>query len=102
MIKQYKVLVSKAAAEKLDAIYERSLLFRSISSSKSLYERLKEAILSLNEFPERFQALDSSFGSVANFRRMIVDKYLVLYRIGEDEVWVEDILYISSNIDFTL
>ena len=62
------------------------------------YNRIADAILKLDEMPERFRVMDSEPEHSRGVRRMLVDNYSVFYIIEEDSVVVTDVLYTPSDI----
>lgn len=62
------------------------------------YNRIAEAILKLDIFPERFPIIDLGQEDLKEIRRMPVDNYSVFYVIQEDKVIVTNVLYGASDI----
>lgn len=62
------------------------------------YNRIADAILTLDEFPDRFGLFDSEPEHSMGIHRMVVDNYLVCYVIDTGVVTVTDVLYGASDI----
>ena len=57
------------------------------------YDRIAEAIQSLNGLPERCALVESEPERTQGLRQMLVDNYSVFYIVGEDAVSVARVLY---------
>ena len=66
------------------------------------YNRIAEAILTLESFPERYPIFDSEPEHSCEMRRMIVDNYLACYMVDPGKVTVTDILFGASNVHVRL
>ena len=88
-MKQYDVKISRAALSDMEQIYSY-IADRLLEPDTALgqYNRIAEAIQSLNVLPERTQGL----------RQMLVDNYSVFYIVGEDAVSVARVLYSASDL----
>lgn len=62
------------------------------------YNRIAEAILSLDEFPERYELFELEPERTKGIRRMIVDNYMVCYIVDEETVTITNVLYAASDI----
>ena len=63
------------------------------------YNRIADAILKLEMFPERFRLPEPEPWHSMEMRRMNVDNYSVFYIIRGDTVFVTDVLYNASDIE---
>ena len=71
---KYKVLISPQAYEELEAIYKYiAMSLLSPAAANSTLEAIKNAILSLDEMPNR--------GAI----RKVVKNYTVIYRVNEKD-----------------
>ena len=88
-MKQYDVKISHAALSDMEQIYSY-IADRLLEPDTAMgqYNRIAEAIQSLNILPERTQGL----------RQMLVDNYSVFYIVGEDTVSVARVLYSASDL----
>ena len=62
------------------------------------YDRIAEAILTLDRFPERFGCFHTEPEYSMGIRRMVVDNFLVCYVIEADVVTVTNVLYGASDV----
>ena len=62
------------------------------------YNRIAEAIQSLNILPERCALVESEPERTQGLRQMLVDNYSVFYIVGEDAVSVARVLYSASDL----
>ena len=102
-MKQYKVEITKSALQDKEDIYNyiaEELL--APESAIGQYNRIADAILSLDIFPEKFRLLESEPEKVKEIRRMVVDNYSVFYVIKENRVIITDVLYSASDIEARL
>ena len=65
------------------------------------YNRIADAILSLDTFPE-FRLLESEPEKSKGIRRMVVDNYSVFYVVEDNRVVVTNVLYSASDIEARL
>ena len=61
------------------------------------YNRIAEAIQSLNILPERCALVESEPERTQGLRQMLVDNYSVFYIVGENTVSVARVLYSASD-----
>ena len=108
-MKQYDVKISHAALSDMEQIYgyiaDRLL---EPDTAMGQYNRIAEAIQSLNILPERCALVESEPERCAlvesepertqGLRQMLVDNYLVFYIVGEDAVSVARVLYSASDL----
>ena len=97
---QYAVKITELASEELEALYQ--YIAQNLSSPGNAlrqYNRIADAMLSLDTFPERFRVLESEPWHSMGLRRMTVDRYSVFYIVRERYVLVTDILYSASSIE---
>lgn len=98
--KKYSVQITKAALDDIESIYiyiAEKLL--SPENAIRQYNRLKEAILKLDTFPERYNILNIGSELHHQIRRMPVDNYSAFYIVKDNTVVIIDVLYSSSNIE---
>jgi len=88
-MKQYDVKISHVALRDMEQIYSYIAdCLMEPDTAMGQYNRIAEAIQSLNILPERTQGL----------RQMLVDNYSVFYIVGEDTVSVARVLYSASDL----
>lgn len=95
-MKQYKVLMTKPAADDLQAIAEyisEELLEPVIA--KNLVGKIKEAVMSLDKLPIRHALVTDERLAAQGIRKLIVENYIAFYVISEKDetVTVIRILY---------
>ena len=98
-MKRYEVLVSDKANEDMDDIYNyiaETLLEPAIAAKQ--YDRIADAILTLEEMPERIRLMYSEPERNKGIRPLIVDNYTVFFVINGDSVHIARVLYSASNI----
>ena len=98
-MKTYNVKVTDAALADVEEIYNY-IAFTLLSPANAIaqYDRIAEAILSLNILPERFKVMNFTGKELENLRRMPVDNFSVFYVITDDSVIVTNVLYSASDI----
>lgn len=102
---KYEVFATEQAAADLRAIFEYIAydLFAGQNAFHQL-DRLEQAILSLDEMPERYHLYDKEPWKERNLRIMPVDNYLVFYipQSKERTVTVIRVMYGGRDIDALL
>ena len=98
-MKTYNVKVTDAALADMEEIYNY-IAFTLLSPANAIaqYDRIAEAILSLNILPERFKVMNFTGKELENLRRMPVDNFSVYYVITDDSIIVTNVLYSASDI----
>ena len=102
---KYEVFTTEQAAADLRAIFEY-IAYDLLAGQNALnqLDRLEQAILSLDEMPERYHLYDKEPWKERNLRIMPVDGYLVFYipRSEEKTVTVIRVMYGRRDIDAQL
>ena len=98
-MKQYDVKISHAALSDMEQIYSY-IADRLLEPDTAMgqYNRIAEAIQSLNILPERCALVESEPERTQGLRQMLVDNYSVFYIVGEDAVSVARVLYSASDL----
>ena len=88
-MKQYDVKISHAALSDMEQIYSY-IADRLLEPDTAMgqYNRIAEAIQSLNILPERCALVESEPERTQGLRQMLVDNYSVFYVVSEDAVSV--------------
>jgi len=96
---KYEVLASGKSLDDMDAVYTyiAEKLFSPIAAMKQ-YNRIAEAILSLENMPERIKVMDSGPERSQGFRKMDVGHYSVFFTIADKTVSIARVLYSASDI----
>lgn len=102
---KYEVITTEQAAADLRAIFEY-IAYELLAGENAIkqLDRLEEAILSLDEMPERYRLYDKEPWKERNLRIMPVDNYLVFYIPQNEEkiVTVIRVMYGRRDIDAQL
>ena len=98
-MRTYRVEITCEALGDMEQIYNHiAYVLLSPENAMGQYNRIADAILILDEMPERFRIMDSEPEHSRGLRRMLVDNYSVFYIIEEDSVMITDVLYTPSDI----
>jgi plasmid stabilization system protein ParE len=98
-MRRYKILISGKAQEDMEAVYEYiAMKLLAPAAAVNQYNRIANAILTLEEMPERIKIMDSEPEHSQRLRRLIVDHYSVFFVIRSDTVYIVRVLYGSSDI----
>ena len=96
----YEVVITDEALSDMDRIYEYiSETLLSPENAVAQYERIADAILLLDTFPERNRIMDSPKEHAMGLRMMLVDHYTVFYCIRNHQVIVTDVLYGACDFE---
>ncbi len=96
---RYIVDITDDALADMEALYEhiaKKLL--APENAMGQYNRIADAILTLDTFPDRFGLFDSEPEHSLGIHKMVVDNYLVSYVIDLGIVTVTDVLYGASDV----
>ena len=95
----YSVNISEVALADMESIYNyiaKTLL--TPESALRQYNRIANAILSLDTLPERYPFFDMEPEYSWRMRKMVVDNYIVCYIVDPGIVTVTDVLYSAANV----
>ena len=98
---KYKVKINPRAIRELDSIYEYIATEKlSPGNAKGQVDRIKQAILNLNTFPQSHQLRNEGRYAGSNYRQLLIDNYLAIFRIDETHktVYVVTIQYQGRNL----
>lgn len=98
---KYKVKINPRAIRELDNIYEYIAAEKlAPENAKGQVNRIKSAILDLGTFPQSHQERHEGRYAGKGYRQLIVDNYIVIFRIDEinKTVYVVTIQYQGRNI----
>lgn len=96
---RYVVDITDDALADMEALYEhiaKNLL--APENAMRQYNRIADAILTLENYPDRYGLFDSEPEHSLGMHKMVVDNYLVCYVIDPGVVTVTDVLYGASNV----
>lgn len=98
-MKKYNVQITEEALKDMEEIYNYiSDKLCAPQAALNQYNRIADAILTLDYFPERNAILQSRYEYYKSIRRMVVGKYSVFYVINGDNVITFCVLYSASDI----
>lgn len=98
-MKQYHVQITEKALSDMGAIYDYVAgKLQAPETAMRQYNRIAEAIESLELFPNRCQLFDTQPERDMGLRRLLIDNYSVIYVTNEDSVTVLRVLYSSSDL----
>ena len=95
----YSVNISEVALADMESIYNyiaKTLL--APESALRQYNRIANAILSLDTLPERYPFFDLEPEHSWRMRKMVVDNYIVCYIVDPGIVTVTDVLYVAADV----
>jgi len=98
---KYKVRINPRAIRELDNIYEYIAAEKlAPENAEGQVSRIKAAILKLDTFPQSHQERNEGRYAGKGYRQLIVDNYIVIFRIDETNktVYVVTIQYQVRNI----
>ena len=98
-MKQYTVEITDRALEDMEEIYAYIAdQLQAPENAIRQYNRIADAVLSLNEFPERIHVMKSKPEQTTGLRQLLVDNFSAFYLIEDDRVIVTRVLYSASDI----
>ncbi len=102
-MEKYEVKMTEEALSDMEKIYEY-IASRLLAPENAMgqYNRIADAILTLESFPEKYAIFETEPEHSWGMRRMVVDNYLVCYMVDPGCVTVTDVLYGASNVHVRL
>ena len=102
-MKKYTVNITDEALADMEALYNY-IAFKLLAPGNAIgqYNRIADAILSLDEYPNRFELFESEPEHSWGMHKMVVDNYLVCYIVADDTGTVTDVLYGASDVHYRL
>lgn len=102
-MKKYTVNITDEALADMEALYNY-IAFKLLAPGNAIgqYNRIADAILSLDEYPNRFELFESEPEHSWGMHKMVVDNYLVCYIVDDGTVTVTDVLYGASDVHYRL
>ena len=98
-MKVYKVEITQEALADMEQLYNYiTYVLLAPENAMGQYNRIADAILKLDQMPERFRIMDSEPEHTNGIRRMLIDNFSVFYMIQDDAVIVTNVLYSASDI----
>lgn len=101
ILDKYKVKINPRAIFELDSIY-RYIANEKLApeNAKGQANRIKNAILSLDTFPQSHQERMEGRYARKGYRQLLIDNYIIIFRIDENNkiVYVVTIQYQGRNL----
>lgn len=98
-MEKFVVEITDEALADMEALYQYiAVKLMAPENAMGQYNRIADAILTLNTIPDRFGLFDCEPERSMGIHKMIVDNYIVCYVIDPGVVTVTDILYGASDI----
>lgn len=98
-MKQYKIQITDKALSDMEEIFNyiaNQLL--APEAAMGQYNRIADAIESLDTFPERVKLMETEEERVLELREISVDNFSVFFHIREKRVIITNVLYSASDI----
>ncbi|MCH5280096.1 MAG: type II toxin-antitoxin system RelE/ParE family toxin [Lachnospiraceae bacterium] len=98
---KYKVKINPKAIRDLNSIYEYIANEKlSPENAKGQVDRIKKAILNLGTFPQSHQDRNEGRYAERDYRQLLIDNYIVIFRIDENckIVYVVTVQYQGRNL----
>ena len=98
-MKQYKIQITNTALSDMEEIY--SYIAEQLQSPEvamEQYNRIADAIETLDTFPERVKLMETEEERALELRQMPVDNFSVFFHIREERVIITNVLYSASDI----
>ena len=96
---EYQIIISEQAAKDMSEIYD--YIYTTLGMAKiamAQFNRIADAIETLNIFPERIKVMTDAKRPNKQFRQLLIDNYSVIFTISEHTVNVSRVAYSPSNI----
>ena len=98
-MKQYKIQITNMALSDMEEIYSYiAEQLQSPEAAMGQYNRIVDAIESLDTLPERVKLMETEEERALELRQMPVDNFSVFFHIRDERVIITNVLYSSSDI----
>ena len=97
----YKIMINPRAIRELDNIYEYIANEKlDPENAKGQVDRIKKAVLNLDTFPQSHQERNEGRYAGKNYRQLLIDNYIAIFRIDEPQktVYVVTIQYQGRHL----
>lgn len=101
-MKHYTVEITNEALADMEQLYNHIAYVLQAENAMDQYNRIADAILTLDTMAERIRIMESEPERSKEMRRLLVDNYSVFFVIQGDKVIVTDVLYSASDIESRL
>ena len=102
-MKRYDVEISEQAEKDIRGIY--AYIAEDLQSpeyAEGQLDRIETAIYKLDKFPERFRPYDKEPWKSLGVRMLIIDNYVALYIVEEEQVTMIRVMYGGRDIEAQL
>ena len=97
-MKKYNIEYSKEAKEDLIGIKQYiKYNLQEPETANKLISKIRKSIKTLKENPEIYTIIDDDIIRKLNIRKLVVDNYIVFYRIKNDNIEIVRIMYGRRN-----
>jgi toxin ParE1/3/4 len=98
-MKKYKVQITDKALTDMEEIYKYiAEKLQAPEAAMGQYNRIADAIESLDTFPQRVKLMETEEESKLGLREMPVDNFCVFFHIRDGRVIITNVLYGASDI----
>lgn len=98
-MEKYEVKITDEALSDMERIFQYIAYGLSApENAMGQYNRIADAVLKLDTYPERFAIFEMEPEHSWGMRRMAVDNYLVCYLVEPGIVTVTDVIYGAANV----
>lgn len=99
-MEQYEVLITEDAYADMEQLYNHiAHIIMAPENAAGQFNRIADAILTLETFPERYPLIDAEPMHSKGIRSMPVDNFIVFYYIKGKRVIITDVLFGASDIN---
>lgn len=99
-IKKYNLIFTPTAIKEINKIYNYISKNLSVkSSANKLMRKIEQKVQELKYTPKMYQIIEIDKKLKLNYRKIVINNYVLLYTINENEktVYIMHIYYASSN-----
>lgn len=97
-MRKYNIEYSKESKEDLIGIKQYiKYNLQEPETANKLISKIRKSITTLNDNPEIYTIIDDDIIRKLNIRKLIVDNYIVFYRIKNDNIEIVRIMYGRRN-----
>ncbi len=98
-MKQYRIQITDKALTDMEEIHKYiAEQLQAPEAAMGQYNRIADAIESLDTFPERVKLMETEKERVLGLRQMFVDNFCVFFHIRDKRVIITNVLYGASDI----
>ena len=98
--KLYEIEITKDARVEIEAIYEYiSESLENKEATKRLMKKIRDRVMNLVENPKMYMKIEKKNKIKKEFRRMVIDNYIILYSIDEEakKIYISHMYYGKRN-----